>query len=60
MDVQWPGTTSSAITYAMWLMFKAFNEAWMVLDYCRHLLVNRVPSFPDWMKVRKMQEMKED
>ncbi|KAJ9544017.1 hypothetical protein OSB04_023724 [Centaurea solstitialis] len=46
VDVQWPGTTSSAITYAMWLMFKAFNEAWMV------------PSFPEWMKVRKMQELK--
>ncbi|KVI03446.1 DNA/RNA-binding domain, Est1-type [Cynara cardunculus var. scolymus] len=41
VDVQWPGTTSSAITYAMWLMFKAFNGAWMVLDYCRHLLLNR-------------------
>ncbi|CAL5420683.1 unnamed protein product [Camellia sinensis] len=49
MDVRWPGAASSDIVFAVWPMLLSVG-AWMVLECCRHLLMNRLlPSFIDRM-----------
>ncbi|KAL7169236.1 hypothetical protein ACSBR2_034307 [Camellia fascicularis] len=41
MDVWWPGAASSDIVFAVWPMLLSVG-AWMVLECCRHLLMNSI------------------